>query len=72
MQEHSFISSSCVHVSVLLHALVHMFTADGTPQGSESDSESIVPVTSLACKWVQPHKQKDSNPSKDSGFTNYI
>lgn len=59
-----------------------MFSADGVPQEIESDGESVVPVTSLACKSVQPCKQKEktlkvsdakferllySKPSKDSG-----
>ena len=56
---YSRLSASCVHVSALLHALVHMFSTEGAPLETESDSEGVVPITSLACKWVKPRKQKE-------------
>ena len=54
----------------------------GAPPETETDSEGVVPITSLACKWVKPRKQKEralkvsdtqfkrllySKPSKDVG-----
>ena len=56
---YSRVSASCVHVSALLHALVHMFSTEGAPPETESDSEGVVPITSLVCKWVMPRKQKE-------------
>ena len=56
---YSRLSASCVHVSALLHALVHMFSTEGAPPETESDSEGVVPITSLACKRVMPRKQKE-------------
>ena len=53
------LSASCVHVSALLHALVHMCSADGSPYHDDTQDEGVVPVTSLACKWIQPRKQKE-------------
>lgn len=49
------LSASCVHVSALLHALVHMCCKDGAPiltsdDGTHDDDERAVPVTSLACR----------------------
>ena len=56
---YSRLSASCVHVSALLHALVHMFSTEGAPPETQTDSEGAVPITSLASKWVKPHKQKE-------------
>ena len=56
---HYRLSASCVHVSALLHALVHMFSVVGAPPETDVQEESVIPVTSLACKWVQPRKQKE-------------
>ena len=59
-----------------------MFSTDGVPPETESDCEGVVPITSLACKWVRPRKQKEralkvsdtqfkrliySKPSNDAG-----
>lgn len=49
----------CIRISVLLHALVNLFSADGAPPDIGADGESSVPVTSLACRWVQLRKQKE-------------
>ena len=58
------LSASCVHVSALLHALVQMCCKDGTPiltsdDGAHDEDEKADPVTSLACRWIQPRKQKE-------------
>ena len=36
-----------------------MFSADGAPPKTDVQEESVIPVTSLACKWIQPRKQKE-------------
>ena len=46
-------------MSALLHALVHMFCGEGAPPEGDAEDESAVPVTSLACKWIQPRQQKE-------------
>ncbi len=57
-------SSSCTHISALLHALVALhpteFPSQQTGVNSNSEEEAV-PVTSLACQWKPPKKRKESN-----------
>ena len=55
-------SSSCTHVSALVHALMAMSpTQFPQPSASaEEEAEDPLPVTSYLCQWKQPKKRKES------------
>ena len=57
-------SSSCTHVSALLHALTALCPTSFTPYNEDSsfdDSDEVVPITSLQCQWKPPRKRKESS-----------
>ena len=55
------LSASCVHVLVLLHALVALKPAEHSHPLLDDDSdEEKVPVTSLPCQWKQPKGHKSN------------
>ena len=55
-------SSSCVHVSAVLHALTELTPKRALPLDFEhsNDEEEILPVTSQLCRWNVPRKHKES------------
>lgn len=57
-------SSSCTHVSALLHAITALCPTSFTPYNKDSsfdDSDEVVPITSLQCQWKPPRKRKESS-----------
>ena len=54
-------STSCTHVSGLLHALVAVGPVDfQAPPGASAIAEELLPVTSFACQWKPLRKRKEA------------
>ena len=58
-------SSSCTHVSAILHALAALnsrsFRLNPEVPSSSDPEEEAIPVTSLPCQWRAPRARKDSS-----------
>ena len=54
-------STSCTHVSGLLHSLVAMCPKQISLTTDTSTPEEPLPITSYACQWKQPKKRKESS-----------
>lgn len=54
-------SASCTHVSALLHAQVAITQDTFQVENLQiEENDQPLPITSYACKWIVPHKRKES------------